>query len=152
HDVPLLVPPGGVAGGPPAPGPHAAAGLRRRLRKGTVQPRALTLDPARSCATVGRHDAAREGGAGWRWLRRRLRTCFRGRGRLHRRDERPDRQQCLRRNLWRGLAAASVGPCLLLGPWLGTRPASAQDKAAADQLTSDHPEIRLGMSADFTAS
>src|SRR5262249_9226450 len=48
--------------------------------------------------------------------------------------------------------AASVGPCLLLGPWLGTRPASAQDKAAADQLTSDHPEIRLGMSADFTAS
>jgi ABC-type branched-subunit amino acid transport system substrate-binding protein len=59
-----------------------------------------------------------------------------------------------RRNLRRALAAASLGVYLLLGSSLGSRVASAQDKAAddADRLRSSQREIRLGMSADFTAS
>ena len=59
-----------------------------------------------------------------------------------------------RRGRGRGLAAACVGLCLLLGSVCGGLPVSAQGKAPAgpDPSGGSPREIRLGMSADFTAS
>ena len=60
-----------------------------------------------------------------------------------------------RRNLWRALAAVLIALCLLLRPSPHGHAAAAQDKAGgardADRQGGTPSEIRLGMSADFTA-
>ncbi len=60
-----------------------------------------------------------------------------------------------RRSLWRALAAMLMALCLLLRPSPHGHAAAAQDKAGgghdADRQDGAPSEIRLGMSADFTA-
>ena len=60
-----------------------------------------------------------------------------------------------RRNPWRTLGAVSIALCLLLRPSPPSHAAAAQDKVGdardADPQGGSPSEIRLGMSADFTA-
>ena len=60
-----------------------------------------------------------------------------------------------RRNPWRTLGAVSIALCLLLRPSPSTHAAAAQDTVGdahdADPQGGSPSEIRLGMSADFTA-
>ena len=61
-----------------------------------------------------------------------------------------------RRTLRRALTAAAIALCVLRGPWPDGHAAAAKDRAAGttDAARQDRSrgEIRLGMSADFTAS
>src|SRR5215831_10528942 len=60
-----------------------------------------------------------------------------------------------RRKPWRALGAVSIALCLLLRPSPHSHAAAAQDKVGgahdSDPQGGSPSEIRLGMSADFTA-